>query len=119
MAIRSIKQTTRRVKSKTSMMTPKKFTPAIIQEVDATAANVLRLTFNTRVQPTDLPTYKAGASGDVAVESMMTVSDTVVELTFSDDVAGTDLIVKEGDPGIRTAAGGFVPAGTYAIPTFP
>lgn len=119
MTLRSIKQTNRRVKTKTTVMTPKTFTPAIIQDIEATAADVVRLTFNTRVQPSHLPTYKAGASGDIGVTNMAAVSSTVVDLTFSDDVAGTSLIVKEGDPGIRTHPGGFVPAGTYAIPTFP
>ena len=99
---------------------PGSITPALISEIDATAANTIRITFAGKVQPSTVPVrYKAGAGGAMIVNSISAVSPTIIELVFSGTVAGTDLIVEEGDPGIRTAAGGFVPAGTYAIPTFP
>jgi hypothetical protein len=50
---------------------------------------------------------------------MSPISATVIELVFTGTVAATNLLVQEGDAGIRTPSGGFVPAGTYAIPTFP
>ena len=116
MAIRTIKQTRRRVRTKTTDETPKKFTPAIISSIAATAADTIQ---NTRVMPVRLPGFTAGASAAETVTAMTAISETVIELTFTGDVQGTDLIVKEGDPGIRTSAAGFVPAGSYAIGTFP
>jgi hypothetical protein len=119
MPARTIKQTARRVRTKASVGTPKKFTPAIITEIEATAADTIRMTFSTRVITSQLPSYKAGAAGETTVTAMTPISETVVELVFSGNVAGTNLIVTEGDQGIRTWPAGFVPAGTYAIPTFP
>jgi hypothetical protein len=99
---------------------PRNITPALIDSIAATAATTIRITFAGRVQPSKTPVfYKAGAGGAMTVTTMNRISDTVIELVFSGTVAGTDLIIEEGDLGIRTAAGGFVPAGTYAIPTFP
>jgi hypothetical protein len=116
---RTVKQTTRRVKTKTSIMTPAKLTPAVVMNIEATAANTIRMTFSTRVVKSGLPGYKAGADGTETIESMSSVSETVMEFVFTGDVAGTNLLVSEGDQGIRTWPAGFVPAGSYAIPTFP
>jgi hypothetical protein len=93
--------------------------PAVITSMTAESADTIRLTFNGRVTPSKLPLYTAGAGGAETVESMTAISDTVIELVFTGEVQGTNLIVQGGDPGIRTPPGGFVPAGTYAIPTFP
>lgn len=117
--MRVVKQTTRRVRTKTTNATPKKFTPAIITEIEATAADTIRITYSTRIVKNSLPGYKAGAGAAQTVESMSLISDTLLELVFTGSVQGTDLIVPEGDPGIRTWPAGFVPAGVYAIPSFP
>jgi len=98
---------------------PKKFTPAIITSIDATAADTILITFNTNVIRAKTPKFTAGAGGVQTVELATQISATVIQLVFTGSVAGTDMIVQEGDPGIRTAAGGFVPAGSYPVPTFP
>lgn len=99
---------------------PRKAAPATIESIAAESADTIRITFNPRVVGNQLPqVIRAGADGTATVTAMTQVSATVVELVFSGEVQGTDLIVEEGDPGIRTPVGGFVPAGSYAIPTFP
>ena len=98
---------------------PRKERPAVIATVDATAADTVQLTFESPVVPNKLPGFTAGAGGAETVASMTKISETVVELVFSGDVQGTNMVVQGGDPGIRTSTGGFVPAGTYAVPAFP
>lgn len=99
---------------------PKKANPAVIASIASTAADTIRITFQTRVLKSQLPkVIKAGAGGAETVDSVSQISATVVEFVFTGTVQGTNLIVEEGDPGVRTPAGGFVPAGTYAIPAFP
>jgi len=97
---------------------PRRF-PATISSIAATAADTIQITFGTSVLPAKLPLFKAGAAGDETVASMTRINDTVVEFVFTGDVQGTNMTVQEGDPGIRTVTGGFVPAGTYAVPAFP
>lgn len=119
MALRSIKKTFVRNRMAHDPTVPNKNTSAIIEQIEVTAANAIRITFIQRVMTSKLPGYTAGADGGQTVASMSRVSDNVIDFTFSGDVAGTDMIVESGDLGIRTTMGGFVPAGTYAIPTFP
>jgi len=119
MALRSIKKTAQQVRSKLTPQVPATTTPALITNIDATAAETIRLTFNTPVFRNRLPNYTAGADGAAVPVSSSEVSATVVEIVFDAEVQGTDLLVPSGDLGIRTTSGGFVPAGTYAIPTFP
>lgn len=119
MGLRTIKQTTRRAKSKTSMMTPNTFTPAIIQSIAVQAPETIRLTFSTRVMATRMPGFTAGDAFGNTVVSMTQVSATEVDLTFDGDVEDTEMSVKEHDPGIRTSSGGFVPAGTYSLAVTP
>jgi len=119
MAARSTKRTSRPSKLKTTLGSPRKLTPAIVTGIASTAADTIEITFSTRVITAGLPGYTAGAGGAETVASMTIVSDTVIELVFTGDVQGTTMSVPEGDDGIRTAAGGFVPAGSYAVPTFP
>lgn len=119
MALRTTKQTARQDRSALDTARPKRLTPCIIVSVAATAADTVQLTFDTRVSRNRTPMYTAGAGAAETVTGAMQISDTVVELVFSGVVQGTNMIVPEGDPGIRTAAGGFVPAGTYAVPAFP
>ncbi|TVQ55667.1 MAG: hypothetical protein EA377_03095 [Phycisphaerales bacterium] len=119
MALRSIKKTFVRNRMAHDPSVPNKNTSAIIENIETVAADAIRITFSNRVMTAKLPGYKAGADGEQAVTSMERVSYTVIEFTFAGDVAGTDLHVLEGDLGIRTTSGGFVPAGVYAIPTFP
>lgn len=120
MASRTVSKSNRRVKTKVSVSTPRVFTSAVITNIDATAANTIRLTFDSRiVKGGSLPGYTAGAGGAETVASMSLISESVAELVFSGSVQGTDLIVPDGDKGIRTWPAGFVPAGVYAIPTFP
>lgn len=109
----------RRQKMKTSINAPRIMTSAIISSIDATAADTIQITFNTRVMLRSEPNFTAGAGGAETVASATEISDTVIELSFTGDVQGTTLNVPEGSNGIRTAAAGFVPAGSYAIPTFP
>jgi hypothetical protein len=119
MSLRSIKKTFVRNRMAHDPSVPNQNAPAVIDSITSEAADTVRLTFNTRVVNSKLPGFTAGTDGEETVESMSLVSDTVVELVFTGDVAGTNMIVQGGDPGIRTPSGGFVPAGTYAIPTFP
>jgi hypothetical protein len=120
MASRTVSKSNRRVKTKVSVSTPRVFTSAVISEIEATAANTIRITFDSRiVKSGSLPGYTAGAAGAETVESMSLIGETGVELVFTGSVQGTNLIVPDGDPGIRTWPAGFVPAGVYAIPTFP
>ncbi|TVQ57147.1 MAG: hypothetical protein EA377_01150 [Phycisphaerales bacterium] len=119
MSLRSIKKTARQNRMKMDSSLPRTTTPAIISQIEATAADTIRLTFNARIFRNRVPGYTAGVNGSATVEDAIEISATVVELKFTGDVAGTDLIVEGGDQGVRTASGGFVPAGVYAIPTFP
>lgn len=119
MTIRTINRTNARNRRAFDKAVPKKGTPAVIASIAATAADTIQLTFSTRVFRNKLPAFTAGAGGAETVATATEISDTVIELVFTGDVQGTDMIVKEGDPGIRTSAGGFVPAGSYPVPTFP
>jgi hypothetical protein len=119
MSLRPIKKTFVRNRAAHDPTVTNKHAAAIITEIESTAADTIQLSFLSRVMTSKLPDFAAGADGEETVEEVMRISDTVLELTFSGDVAGTDLIVSDGDLGIRTVSGGFVPAGTYAIPTFP
>ena len=119
MTQRTVRRTNARNRRAMDPSVPKKERPAVIATVDATAADTVQLTFESTVVPNKLPGFTAGAGGAETVSSMSKISETVVELVFSGDVQGTDMIVQGGDPGIRTAQGGFVPAGTYAVPAFP
>lgn len=119
MTVRSIKKTFVRNRNAHDPSRPNVHAAAIITALEATAADTIEVTFSNRVMTNSLPGFKAGADAAETVASMTRVSDSVLSLEFSGDVQGTDLVVQEGDGGIRTAAGGFVPAGTYAIPTFP
>lgn len=93
---------------------------AVILNASAEAADTIRLTFRHRVFISNTPTlYRAGAAGDETVASATLVDPFIVELVFTGEVQGTDLIVDGGDFGIRTAAAGVVPPGVYPIPTFP
>lgn len=98
---------------------PKKITPGLISTITAEAADTIRMTFDKRVFLNKTPGFRAGAGGAETVTSATAMSATEIELVFTGDVQGTDLIITEGDPGLRTVPGGFVPAGTYAVPTFP
>ncbi len=119
MPARTLKRTNARNRRGMDPSVPKKMTPGIISSVAAMAADTIQITFSTRVFKSKLPAFVAGAGGTETVASAQEISATVIELTFSGDVQGTDMSVAEGDPGIRTPAGGFVPAGSYAIPSFP
>jgi len=119
MALRTIKKTNVRNRSALDPSVPRRADAAVIEDIEATAANTIQITFETRVQRGVACGFKAGTGAAESVESMTTVSDTVLELVFTGAVAGTNLIVKGDDLGIRTSSGGFVPAGTYPIPTFP
>jgi hypothetical protein len=119
MPARTINRTNVRNRRALDPSVPPKATPAIISSIDATAADTIQITFSTRVFRNRLPKFTAGAGGAESVASAAEISDTVIELTFTGDVQGTDMSVPEGDPGIRSPAAGFVPAGTYAIPSFP
>ncbi len=98
---------------------PKIITPAVISGITAEAADTIRISFGNSMLPNKTPGFTAGSGGGETVTSATQISDTVVELVFTGDVQGSNMVVPEGDPGIRTAAGGFVPAGTYAVPAFP
>ena len=95
---------------------PSRLTPAIIREIEMTAEDTVRLTFTTRVYRSRVPLFKAG--DNETVETATPISDTEVELTFSGPVADSEMRVPEGDAGLRTPAGGFVPAGVYDLPEF-
>lgn len=118
MASRMMNRTNARNRNAMDPSVPKKQAPAVIASIASTAADTIRLTFDTRVQLSKTPGYTAGLGG-ASIASMSTISATELEFVFTGDVQSTSLLVKEGDPGIRTPSGGFVPAGTYAIPTFP
>ncbi len=100
---------------------PAKTTPAIIESMTLSGANAVEITFATRVQPGGAtPRYtassaEAGPSAATA-SGVAAVSATSVTVTFTSPIAGMTLHVPEADPGIRTPAGGFVPAGNYALP---
>lgn len=119
MPSRTLQKVGQRVKSNPTVSSPRKLTPALISSIATTAADTIQITFSTNVITGKLPSYTAGAANDETVASMTWISATVIELTFTGDVQGTTMIVAEGDPGIRTMAGGFVPAGSYPVPTFP
>lgn len=119
MTARTIKRTKARNRVALDPAVPRKVTPAIISDIEATDLDTIRITFNTRVFTAKTPGFTAGAGGAETVSAMAQISDTLVELTFTGNVQGTDLNVPEGDPGIRTPAAGFVPAGTFAIPSLP
>jgi len=63
--------------------------------------------------------FQNGDAFGNTVVSMAQVSATEVDLTFDGDVEDTTMRVAENDPGIRTNAGGFVPAGTYSLAITP
>jgi len=116
MAQRMIRNTKTRNRAAMDPSIPKKLTPAVVSLVELASPDTARLTFSTRVMARGLPAFKAGLTGAETVQSVTTVSGTVLELVFTGTVAMTDMLVDEGDPAIRTPTGGFVPAGTYAIP---
>lgn len=119
MASEALRRTNARNRSALSPSMPRRFTSAVISTIDTTAADTIQITFSRPVIPSRLPGFVAGAGGAETVSSMSKISDTVIEFVFTGDVQGTDMIVQEGDPGIRTVAGGFVPAGSYPVPVFP
>ena len=119
MASRTVSRTNARNRRGMDPSVPKKATPAVVDSIAATAANTIQITFQRAVLKSKLPSFKAGAGGAMTVTTMTQVSSTVLEFVFSGTVAGTGLIVEENDPGVRTPFGGFVPAGSYAIPVFP
>jgi len=119
MTTRAIGKTTGRNRNVVTKSQPRVAGAAVISSIDSTSAMVIQITFNTRVQKSGVPGFTAGAAGDLSPNQATTISDTVIELRFTGTVQGTDLNVPDSDPGIRTATGGFVPAGTYAIPAFP
>lgn len=119
MTVRTIKKTFVRNRQAMDPSVPRKQTSAVIAEITAESETTMRLTFNDRVLPARVPGFTAGADGRATVESMTAISDTEIELEFSDDVQGTAMTVPEGDAGLRTPAGGFVPAGSYDLPEFP
>lgn len=119
MGLRTIKKTAVRNRVALDPSTPRKITPAVISSVEATAADTVQITFNTRVMLKGTPDVVAGGVTPQTVSSATAISATVVELTFTGDVQGTNLVVQEGAAGVRTPSGGFIPAGSYAIPTFP
>jgi len=98
---------------------PQKRLPAIITNIAVQAPETIRLTFNTNVAGNKLPLFTAGDAFGNTVVSMAQVSATEIDLTFDGDVEDTTMRVTENDPGIRTAAGGFVPAGTYSLAITP
>jgi len=113
MSARTVKQAARPVKSKVSLTSPVKVTPAIISGVSLEAATTVRLTFDSPVFAAKTPGYTAGAE---TVDSVSVVSSTEVDVVFTGSVAGATLTVPQNDGGIRNQFGGFVPAGNYAIP---
>ena len=119
MAQRTLRRTNARNRAALDPSVPRKVTPAVVSSIDTTAADTIQITFDTRVFTAKTPGFAAGASGAETVSAVTQIGDAVVELTFTGDVQGTDLKVTEGDAGVRTPSGGFVPAGTYAIPSFP
>lgn len=119
MSLRMIRKTNVRNRAAYDPSMPKMRAPAIITNITSTAADAIEVTFSMPVITAKLPGWTAGAAGDETVSAMSLVSETVVAFTFTGDVQGTNMTVEEGDPGIRTMAGGFVPAGSYPVPTFP
>lgn len=119
MSARTVKRTNARNRRALDPSIPERVTPAVVENIEPQSADTIRITFSRQVMVTKLPGYHAGADGEATVTSAVLVNGTMVEFVFSADVAGTNLIIKGGDLGIRTPSGGFVPAGTYAIPTFP
>lgn len=119
MALRTVKRTNARNRVALDPSVPRKLTPAVISSIAATAADTIEITFNTRVMVNSTPALTAGGATPVSVVSATQISATVVEMEFSGSVQGTNLQVSEGAAGVRTPAGGFIPAGSYAIPTFP
>ena len=95
--------------------TPGRRVPAVINTITVISDDTIQLAFATNVMPTRLPGFTA-ASGTASVTGMTQISATEIELVFDLDVENTTLVVAENDPGIRTSAGGFVPAGNYTIP---
>lgn len=117
MAIRTVKRTNVRDRAAMDPSVPGYTTSAVVSSIAATAADTIEITFATRVMLRGTPNVTAGAA--VGVSGATQVSATVIQLQFAADVQGTDLVVPEGVAGVRTPSGGFIPAGTYAIPTFP
>jgi len=96
---------------------PKKLTPAIISSMTLSGSNAVQIAFSTRVQAAGLPGFSVDTGdNDETVASISTIDTTTLLLTFTGDIAGATMSVDEGDPGIRTPAGGFVPAGNYTLP---
>lgn len=96
---------------------PTKKTPAIIETITLSGSDTVQIEFDTTVLHKGLPGFRTGTgdSGET-VASISPVNATTVLITFTGDIAGAMMEVPEADPGIRTPAGGFVPAGNYAIP---
>jgi len=119
MGLRTIKKTNVRNRAAYDPSLPKLRAPAIITNITSTAANTIEVTFSMSVITAKLPNWTAGAGNAETVASMSLVSETIVAFTFTGEVQGTTMTVAEGDHGIRTMAGGFVPAGSYPVPSFP
>lgn len=119
MGLRTIRKTNVRNRAALDPSMPRQITPAVVSSIAATAADTIEITFNTRVMLKGTPAVSAGGASVQTVVSASAISATVIELTFAGSVQGTDLLVQEGAAGVRTPSGGFIPAGTYAIPTFP
>jgi hypothetical protein len=116
MAQRTQQRTNARNRSALDPSLPRTQTPALVDSVVTGGPNsVARMTFAGRVMARGVPGFRAGAGAAETVVGVQQVGATVLDLTFSGDVAGTDMVVGEADPGVRTPGGGFVPAGTYAI----
>lgn len=116
MTLRTISRPNGRNRSAGDPAVPTKATPAIITTITLVSDDRIQLTFDTNVIASKTPGYIGGAGGIATVNSITQISATQVELAFSEDVAGTDMVIGVDDAGIRTVTGGFVPAGNYAIP---
>lgn len=116
MSMRPVKRTNARNRNALDPAVPERVTPAVISTVEQGGTpNVLEVTFRSRVMLRGTPGFRAGAGAALPVLSAQALSATVVELTFGGATGGQPLRVDANDPAIRTASGGFVPAGTYSI----
>ena len=116
MSGRSNTVTSRRARRRGDSTLPKVPASAIIREIEAESETTMRLTFTERIFTSTMPLFTAG-DGET-VESMTKLGETEVELVFTGPVDGTTMMVKDGDAGLRTGTGGFVPAGSYDLPEF-
>lgn len=116
MAQRTLRRTKPRDRRAKDPSIPTRRTPAIILSLTAVTETEVRVEFDTRVQVSRTPGFVAGASGKSAVKQATLEDPTLVTLKFEDAVADSTMLIGEYDPGIRTASGGFVPAGRYVIP---